>query len=306
VFILLRNKKYTMITLDPQTTPTPNFHQFMIGAIAPRPIALVSTVDAEGNPNLAPYSFFNAFSSKPPIIAFSTNRRVRDNSTKDTLSNIEETMSCVINVVSHSIARQASLASVNFPKNVSEFVKAGLTPIASEMVKAFRVKESPVQMECVVEQIVRLGTEGGAGNIVICRIVRMHINEQVMDAEMKRIDPHKIDLVGRMGRSYYARASGDAVYEIPQPELPLVIGFDGLPKSILTSEVLTGNSIAQIAGLTALPSKEDILSIKQDISVQKALILNKILRGLHLLAQEELKKGNTLMGAKLALLSEYL
>jgi flavin reductase (DIM6/NTAB) family NADH-FMN oxidoreductase RutF len=295
-----------MITLDPQTTPTPDFHQFMIGAIAPRPIALVSTVDAEGNPNLAPYSFFNAFSSKPPIIAFSANRRVRDNSTKDTLANIEETMSCVINVVSHDIARQASLASVNFPKNVSEFVKSGLTPIASEMVKAFRVKESPVQMECVVEQIVRLGTEGGAGNIIICRIVRMHINEQVMDADMKRIDPHKIDLVGRMGRFNYARASGDAVFEIPQPELPLVIGFDGLPKSILTSEILTGNSIAQLAGLTVLPSKEDVLSIKQEISVQKALISDKILRGLHLLAQEELRKGNTLMGAKLALLSEFM
>jgi flavin reductase (DIM6/NTAB) family NADH-FMN oxidoreductase RutF len=295
-----------MITLNPQTTPTPDFHQFMIGAIAPRPIAFVSTVDKEGNPNLAPYSFFNAFSSKPPIIAFSSNRRVRDNSTKDTLSNIEDTMSCVINVVSYDIARQASLASVNFPKDVSEFVKAGLTPLASEVVKAFRVKESPVQMECVVEQIVKLGTEGGAGNIIICRIVRMHIDERVMDADMKRIDPHKIDLVGRMGRFFYARASGASVFEIPQPELPIVIGFDGLPKSILTSEVLTGNSIAQIAGLTELPSKEDILSIKQDINVQKTLISGNILRGLHLLAQEELNKGNTLKGASLALLNEYI
>jgi flavin reductase (DIM6/NTAB) family NADH-FMN oxidoreductase RutF len=295
-----------MITLNPQTTPTPDFHQFMIGAIAPRPIAFVSTVDKEGNPNLAPYSFFNAFSSKPPIIAFSSNRRVRDNSTKDTLSNIEDTMSCVINVVSYDIARQASLASVNFPKDVSEFVKAGLTPLASEVVKAFRVKESPVQMECVVEQIVKLGTEGGAGNIIICRIVRMHIDERVMDADMKRIDPHKIDLVGRMGRFFYARASGASVFEIPQPELPIVIGFDGLPKSILTSEVLTGNSIAQIAGLTELPSKEDVLSIKQDINVQKTLISGNILRGLHLLAQEELNKGNTLKGASLALLNEYI
>jgi flavin reductase (DIM6/NTAB) family NADH-FMN oxidoreductase RutF len=303
---LWKIKSNSMITLDPQTTPTPDFHQFMIGAIAPRPIAFVSTVDKEGNTNLAPYSFFNAFSSKPPIIAFSSNRRVRDNSTKDTLSNIEDTMSCVINVVSYDIARQASLASVNFPKDVSEFVKAGLTPLASEVVKAFRVKESPVQMECVVEQIVKLGTEGGAGNIIICRIVRMHIDERVMDADMKRIDPHKIDLVGRMGRFFYARASGASVFEIPQPELPIVIGFDGLPKSILTSNVLTGNSIAQIAGLTELPSKEDILSIKQGISVQKTLISGNILRGLHLLAQEELNKGNTLMGAKLALLSEYI
>ena len=295
-----------MITLDPQTTSTPDFHQFMIGAIAPRPIAFVSTVDKEGNPNLAPYSFFNAFSSKPPIVAFSSNRRVRDNSTKDTLSNIEDTMSCVINVVSYDIARQASLASVNFPKNVSEFTKAGLTPIASEVVKAFRVKESPVQMECVVEQIVSLGSEGGAGNIVICRIVRMHIDERVMDAEMKRIDPHKIDLVGRMGRFFYTRASGESVFEISQPELPLVIGFDGLPKSIVTSNILTGNSIAQIAGLTELPSKDDVLSVKQSISVQKAMISGNILRGLHLLAQEELKKGNTILGAKLALLNEYI
>jgi flavin reductase (DIM6/NTAB) family NADH-FMN oxidoreductase RutF len=295
-----------MITLDPQTTPTPDFHQFMIGAIAPRPIALVSTVDAEGNPNLAPYSFFNAFSSKPPIIAFSSNRRVRDNSTKDTLSNIEETMSCVINVVSYDIARQASLSSVNFPKGISEFVKAGFTPIASEVVKAFRVKESPVQMECIVEQILNLGNEGGAGNLIVCRIVRMHIDERILDAEMKRIDPHKIDLVGRMGRFFYSRTNGASVFEIPQPELPLVIGFDGLPQSILTSEILTGNSIAQIAALTELPTKEDILSIKQDINVQKALVSDKILRGLHLLAQEELKKGNILMGAKLALLGEYI
>jgi hypothetical protein len=163
-----------------------------------------------------------------------------------------------------------------------------------------------VQMECVVEQIVRLGTEGGSGNIIICRIVRMHIDERVMDAELKRIDPHKIDLVGRMGRFFYSRASGDSVFEITQPELPLVIGFDGLPESILKSEVLTGNSIAQIAGLTELPTKEAVLSIKQDISVQKTMISSNILRGLHLLAQEELRKGNTLNGAKLALLGEYI
>jgi flavin reductase (DIM6/NTAB) family NADH-FMN oxidoreductase RutF len=295
-----------MKIIDPQTTPILDFYQFMIGSIGPRPIAFVSTMDKEGNANLAPYSFFNAISQNPPMVVFSAGRRVHDNTNKDTLENIEEMMECVINVVNYNIVRQMTLTSIRYPKGVSEFEKAGLTPIASDLVRPFRVKESPAQMECKVEQIIPLGTEGGAGHLMICTILRMHIDENVLDAEGKRIDPQKMDLVGRLGKSYYTRAYGNAIFEIIQGEKPTIIGFDSLPESIRKSEVLTGNNIAQIAGLTELPSKEDILMVKKDNRVQKTLFSGNILRGLHLLAQEELQKGNTDFGVKLALLGEYL
>lgn len=295
-----------MLVIDPQTTPIPDLHQFMVSSVAPRPIAFVSTVDTEGVANLAPYSFFNAFSSNPPILVFSSNRRVQDGTTKDTLTNIEATRECVINVVSHNIAQQMSLTSVNFPSDVSEFDKAGLTPIASDLVRPFRVAESPVQMECRVEQILPLGTEGGAGHLIVCRVVRMHISEAVLDSEKRRIDPHKIDLVGRLGRFYYTRASGNAIFEIAQTERPLVLGFDNLPDSILKSEVLTGSNIAQIAALIELPAEADILAMKRDVRVQKSVVSGNKVRALHLLAQEALQKGNVAEGVKLALLADYL
>ncbi len=295
-----------MIRIDPQTTSNPDFYQFLIASVAPRPIAFVSTMDKEGNTNLAPFSFFNAFSANPPIVVFSVGKRVQDGTTKDTLSNVEETMECVINMVSHSIVRQMTLTAVNYPKGVNEFEKAGLTPLASDLVRPFRVKESPVQLECRVDRILPLGTEGGAGCLIICNVLCIHVSEDVMDADKRRIDPYKIDLVGRLGRAYYTRASGDAVFEIVQPERPIVLGYDGLPLSIRQSEVLTGNNIAQIASLIALPPKEEILTLKKDNRVQKILYSGNILRGLHLLAQEELQKGNTDMGAKLALLSDLV
>ena len=295
-----------MIRIDPQTTSTPDFYQFLIGSVAPRPIAFVSTMDKEGNTNLAPFSFFNAFSSKPPIVVFSVGKRVQDGTTKDTLSNVEETMECVINMVSHSIVRQMTLTAVNYPKGVNEFEKAGLTPLASDMVRPFRVKESPVQLECRVDRILPLGTEGGAGCLIICNVLCIHISEDVLDADKRRIDPQKIDLVGRLGRAYYTRASSDAIFEIVQPERPIVLGYDGLPLSIRQSEVLTGNNIAQIASLITLPPKEEILILKKDNRVQKILYSGNILRGLHLLAQEELQKGNTDIGAKLALLGDLV
>jgi flavin reductase (DIM6/NTAB) family NADH-FMN oxidoreductase RutF len=295
-----------MKIIDPQTTPILDFYQFMIGSIGPRPIAFVSTMDKEGNANLAPYSFFNAISQNPPMIVFSAGRRVQDKTNKDTLENIEETMECVINVVNYHIVRQMALTSVRYPKGVSEFEKAGLTPIASDLIRPFRVKESPAQMECKVERIIPLGTEGGAGHLMICTILRMHIDENVLDTEGKRIDPQKMDLVGRLGRSYYTRAHGNAIFEIVQGEKPMIVGFDGLPESIRKSEVLTGNNIAQIAGLAELPTIEDILTVKKDNRVQKTLFSGNILRGLHLLAQEELQKGNTDLGVKFALLGEYL
>lgn len=249
-----------MQTIDPTQIPTKDLHQYILGAVAPRPIAFASTISTDGVPNLAPYSFFNAFSSNPPLLIFSSNRRVSNNTTKDTLKNVEETGEVVINVVSYAISRQMALCSIEFGPEVDEFKKAGFTPIPSERVKPYRVAESPVQMECVVEKIMPLGEGGGAGNLVFCRIVLMHIAEEIL-SNTGRIDPHKIDLIGRMGRFYYARASGDAVIEIVQEVTAIGIGFDGLPEPLRHSTVLTGNHLGQLASLPALPSPEEAMSL---------------------------------------------
>ena len=247
-----------MLTIDPTQIPTKDLHQYILGAVAPRPIAFASTLSVDGVPNLAPYSFFNAFSSNPPLLIFSSNRRVANNTTKDTLKNCEETGEVVIKVVSYDISRQMALTSIEYGPEVDEFKKAGFTPLPSERIKPFRVAESPVQMECVVEKIMPLGEGGGAGNLIFCRIVLMHISETIL-SPTGRIDPHKIDLMGRMGRFYYARASGEAVMEIVQEVTSIGIGFDGLPETIRHSTVLTGNQLAQLAALTALPTPTEAL-----------------------------------------------
>lgn len=246
-----------MRTIDIASTPTPVLHQHLVSVVNPRPICFASTISADGIPNLAPYSFFNVFSSNPPTAIFSSNRRVSNNTTKDTLANVAATKEVVINVVPYSMVRQMALASVDYPANVDEFKKAGLTPIASDLVRPFRVKESPVQMECVVQEIKQLGDSGGAGNLIICEIIRLHISEQVFDAEDK-IDPDKMDLVGRMGRAFYCRASGEAIYKIYQPFKQLGVGFDALPAAIKQSTILTGNDLAQLAARTSLPSAATI------------------------------------------------
>ena len=244
-------------TIDPRNTPTRDLHQFMVGTVGPRPIAFVSTLDAEGRANVAPYSFFNAFSSNPPIVVFSSNRRVSNNTTKDTLANIEATRECVINMVSHDIVRQMAVASVEWPHEVSEFDAAGFTALASDTVKAFRVKESPAHLECKVRDIITLGDGGGAGHLIICDVWRLHVRESVID-ERDRIDPHKLDLMGRLGRSYYVRASGDAVFPIVQPVTGPAIGFFALPQNVRESTVLSGNDLGRLAGAKALPSDEEL------------------------------------------------
>jgi len=240
----------------PGQIPTKDLHQYIIGSVAPRPIAFVSTLDENGIQNLAPYSFFNAFSSNPPIIVFSSNRRVSDNTTKDTLHNVRVSGECVVNVVPYSIVRQMSLASVEFPSSVSEFSKVGLTPEPSETVKAPRVMESPVNMECKVKEIIPLGEHGGAGHLIICEVNLMAISESVLNGD--RLDPDKLDLMGRMGRNYYVRASGAALMEIYQSVTEIPLGFDGLPKSIRESNVLTGNDIAALSSLKTLPTNDEI------------------------------------------------
>jgi flavin reductase (DIM6/NTAB) family NADH-FMN oxidoreductase RutF len=238
--------------ITPGEIPTKDLHQYIIGAVAPRPIAFVSTINEDGVKNLAPYSFFNAFSSNPPILVFSSNRRVTDNTTKDTLHNVRTNGECVVNVVSYEIWHQMSLASVEFPSEVSEFDKVGLTPEDSISVLAPRVLESPVNLECRVKEIVELGNQGGAGHLIICEVTKIAINESVLDGD--RLDPHKLDLMGRLGRNWYVRASGSALMELHQGVTELPIGWDGLPPHIKESNILTGNQIGRLAAMTKLPT----------------------------------------------------
>lgn len=236
----------------PGEVKTAQLHAHLLGAIAPRPICFASTVDADGRPNLSPFSFFNVFGSKPPILIFSPARRVRDNTIKHTLENIHATKEVVINVVSYNIVQQMSLASCEFPPGVDEFGKAGFTALPSEIVKPFRVAESPAQLECRVQQVIETGQEGGAGNLIICELLCMHINDEVL-SEAGIIDPHKIDLVARMGGDYYCRASGSAVFTVPKPNMQLGIGVDALPEAIRRSSVLTGNNLGMLGNSSSLP-----------------------------------------------------
>ena len=294
-----------MRVIDPAATPTKDLHQYLVGVVAPRPIAFVSTVDENGQANLAPYSFFNCFSSNPPMLVFSSNRRVADNTTKDTLHNIEVTKEAVVNVVNYGIVRQMAVASINYPSDINEFEKAGLTPVPSEVVKPFRVKESPAQMECKVKQIIPLGEDGGAGHLILCEIVRMHISEEVLD-EKGRINPHKMDLMGRLGRAFYVRASGESIHRIYQPFNQMGIGFDGLPPSIRNSEVLTGNNLGMLAGLAHPPSAAEINDISTDERVVNALKEKNPIKALHLLVQKELAKDNRATAASMAWLGESI
>jgi len=295
-----------MITIDPTNTPTRDLHQFLLGSVAPRPIAFVSTVDEEGKPNLAPYSFFNAFSSNPPIVVFSSNRRVSNNTTKDTLANVMATKEVVINAVNYNIVRQMAVASVEFDTGISEFTKTGLTPIPSDLVKPFRVKESPAQLECKVQDILTLGEHGGAGHLIICKVVRMHIAEDVVD-ENNRIDPHKMDLMGRMGRAFYVRASGEQVQPIVQAVTKVTIGYDQLPDPIRTSEMLTGNDLGLLAGLLSIPNQEETLQLlEEDEEVQKILQLSNWEVALHRYIHQVLRDPEQREYAgKLAWLASY-
>ncbi len=249
-----------MKSIDPQIVEQPVLHQFLVGAVGPRPIAFASTLDENNIPNLAPFSFFNIFSSNPPIAIFSPARRGRDATTKHTYENAKRSGECVINLVNFNLAQQASLASTEYEKGVNEFVKAGLTPVPSVKVQPFRVKESPVQLECKVKEIIELGTGGGAGNLIICEIVMVHIQEDVI-GEDGRISPEKIDLVARMGGSWYTRAS-QGLFQIKQPVLEKGIGFDRLPDDIRNSKVLTGAQLACLAGVEELPNETDVNEYK--------------------------------------------
>lgn len=244
-----------MLTIEPGFLPIPKFHAYLLGAVAPRPIAFVSTVDKDGNVNLSPFSFFNVFGSNPPIAIFSPARRGRDNTVKHTFENVLEVKEAVINIVNYPMVNQASLASTEYPRGVNEFLKAGFTMEPSQKVQPPRVKESPVQMECIIREVIETGKEGGAGNLVIAEIVLIHISEDILDNE-GRIDQHKIDLVGRLGGDWYVRASGNALFEVEKPLTRLGIGIDQIPETIRFSKELTGNHLGMLGNVEQVPDPE--------------------------------------------------
>lgn len=244
------------LKLDPKDIQTSQLHSIMLGAVQPRPIAFASTIDENGKVNLSPYSFFNVFSANPPIMIFSPARRVRDNTIKHTLINAQKTKEVVINIVNYDIVQQMSLSSTEYAEGVNEFIKAGLTEVPSDIVKPPRVGESPVQFECKVKEIVELGQEGGAGNLIICEVVMVHVADHVLDKEQK-IDPFKIDTVARMGGNWYCR-SKDAMFEVPKPLSSLGIGVDSIPKDIRNSHVLSGNDLGKLGNVDQLPEEDTV------------------------------------------------
>ncbi len=286
-----------MIKIDPKEVATAKLHGYLLGAVAPRPIAFASTIDADGNPNLSPFSFFNVFSANPPIAIFSPARRVRNNTTKHTLENAKATKEVVINIVNYDIVEQMSLSSTEYPDGVNEFVKAGLTPVPSETIQPFRVKESPVQLECEVREVIELGSEGGAGNLIVCEIKMVHINEAVLDQDGK-IDPRKIDLVARMGGNWYCRANGDALFEIAKPLSTLGIGVDAIPTDIRNSTILTGNNLGQLGNVEALPDETDVNEYKltelAELFVDFEDKPNELEVELHKIAKQKLEQGEVM------------
>lgn len=288
-----------MISIDPKSIETAKLQGYLQGSVGPRPIAFASTVDEDGNPNLSPFSFFNVFSANPPILVFSPARRVRDNSIKHTLINCEATKEVVINVVNFDLVQQTSLASTEYADGVNEFEKSGLTAVASDLVKPFRVKESPVQFECKVNQIIPLGTEGGAGNLILCEVVKIHIDESVLD-ENGAIDQHKIDLVSRLGGNWYSR-SNQGLFEVPKPLSTLGIGVDAIPKYVKESTVFDGNDLGKLGNIEALPTTEEVsIFVKQNFSI-KAVLSSDDVEKVHLEAKKYLNDNDVLSAWKVLL-----
>lgn len=297
-----------MLTIDPKDHKTGVVHQYLLHAVAPRPIAFVSTVDKDGHPNLSPFSFFNVFSAKPPIAVFSPARSGRTGATKNTFDNVKETGECVINVVNYALVQQASLSSTEYAKGINEFVKAGLTEEPSKLVRAPRVKESPVQIECKVREVVELGQEGGAGNLVICEVLLIHVSEDVLGAD-NMIDQQKIDLVGRLGGDWYTRASGDALFKVAKPIGTMGIGVDNIPVRIRLSKVLTGNHLGILGNVEHLPTSEEVIAFRNSGAILEvfqdyAANRQKLEEHLHHIAARLLDEGKAAEAWKVLLTDE--
>jgi len=288
-----------MLSINPKNIPIAQLHGYLLSAVAPRPIAFASTIDDKGNPNLSPFSFFNAFSANPPILVFSPARRVRNNTTKHTLENAILTKEVVINVVSHSMVQQMSLASTEYDKGINEFGKAGFTMLKSDLVKPFRVAESPVQFECKINEIIKLGNQGGAGNLIVCEVVKLHINEEFLTEEGV-LNQEKLDLVARMGGNYYTRAK-KGIFEIPKPLRTLGIGVDALPDTIRNSKVLTGNNLGMLGNIESLPTNQEISDFVDNSFEVKAILSTSDTEKIHKKAQEYLNNNEVMNALKLLL-----
>jgi flavin reductase (DIM6/NTAB) family NADH-FMN oxidoreductase RutF len=294
-----------MLSFTPKEKPIPELFGLMLDAIGPRPIAFASTVDENGTPNLAPFSFFNAFGANPPIVVFSPARRGRDNTTKHTFENVKIVPEVVINVVNYAIVQQVNLTSSDYKKGINEFVKAGFTQLEADLVKPFRVAESPVQMECKVLNIIETGTEGAAGNLVICEVLKFHYKKEILN-EKGQVDPDKIDLVGRMGRDFYVRASGNAVFTLGKPGMQPGIGVDALPDEIKLSKVLTGNDLGILGGMNNMPNKSEVLEFVKTSPFYRTLNSlgygsEKFIEEKHLLAKKYIDLGKVSEALKLLL-----
>lgn len=288
-----------MRSIDPKQVSPAQLQGYLQSAVAPRPIAFASTIDANGKPNLSPFSFFNVFSSNPPVLVFSPARRVRDNTTKHTLENCKQTKQVVINVVNYAIVQQASLSSTEYPEGVNEFVKSGLTMLPSDIVKPYRVAESPVQFECKVNDIIALGENGGAGNLVICEVVKIHVDENILD-ENGHIDQHKIDLVSRLGGNWYSR-SNQGLFEVPKPLTTLGIGVDQIPEHIRNSAVFDGNDLGMLGNVEALPTREEIDTFVKEQFAVKGVLSADDRKLQHELAKEYIGKNDVASAWKVLL-----
>lgn len=284
------------LTILPDSVSTADLHQVLLTAIAPRPIAFASTIDADGRVNLSPFSFFNVFGANPPIVIFSPARRVRDNTTKHTLENVLAVPEVVINIVNYAMVEQMSLSSTEYAQGVNEFTKAGFTEVASAKIRPPRVGEAPVALECTVEQVIATGQEGGAGNLVIARVVAIHIRTEYLD-EQGRLDTQKLDLVARMGSNWYCRANGDALFEIPKPLHTLGIGIDQLPAHVRDSPILSGNNLGRLGNLPLLPHPDAVAAYAAEHPDWVALLRNmpptERTEQLHRYAQALIEKGET-------------
>ena len=288
-----------MLSIDPKEISTPQLHGYLLGAIGPRPIAFASTIDKLGRPNLSPFSFFNVFSANPPILIFSPARRVRNNTTKHTLENALTTKEVVINIVNYDMVQQMSLSSTEYDEGVNEFEKAGLTTLKSDIVEPFRVAESPVQFECKVTKVEALGKEGGAGNLIFSEVVKIHINESILN-EAGSIDQDKIDLVARMGGNWYSRAN-QGMFEVPKPLSSMGIGVDQIPLSIRNSDVLSGNDLGMLGNVDKIPSEEDVDHfLKANIKI-RSLLSGGERKEIELKAKEYLNKKEVLSAWKVLL-----
>ena len=300
----------TFRTITPGTLPATEWHQLLLGAVAPRPIAFVSTISAEGEVNLSPFSFFGVFSSNPTTFVFSPANRVRDNTQKHTLENVRAVAECVINICDYPLVEQLSLASTEYARGVNEFVKAGFTEAKSDLVRPPRVLECPAAFECVVEQVTAVGTTNGAGNLVVCRAVQAHFREDILLDSGAGIDPHKFEAVARLGGDWYCRVTPESLFTVPKPNRNQGIGFDELPAHIRHSTLLTGNELGRLANIEreALPTPEQVAEFKAEPMV--AYLLNKFAgnaaerqQQLTQLAQQFLAEGRLAEAWKVLLLT---